>query len=226
MTDIPTQIGRNSDMHIGQFDFDDDIIKATCQDGEPRVKTTVYPKPMVVLGRGSDPEIELYVDNCIEDNVQVVRRRGGGCAVVIDPGNVVVSMVLPMKRLGGVTMYFNWMSILVMVGLTEIGVPNLRRKGISDIVLENRKVAGSCVWCSKGFLYYTATLLVQPQVELMERYLRYPPKEPDYRLGRSHRDFVGRLDTVPIPKTPKQVARDLRKVIRVQDLKNLLEQTR
>jgi hypothetical protein len=28
----------------------------------------------------------------------------------------------------------------------------------------------------------------------MERYLKQPPREPDYRQGRSHADFVGTLN--------------------------------
>ena len=30
----------------------------------------------------------------------------------------------------------------------------------------------------------------------MERYLQHPPREPDYRRGRSHRDFMGDLATL------------------------------
>jgi lipoate-protein ligase A len=47
---------------------------------------------------------------------------------------------------------------------------------------------------------YSATLLVDPDLDLVERYLAHPPREPEYRRGRPHRDFMGRLgglDTTP-----------------------------
>jgi lipoate-protein ligase A len=42
-------------------------------------------------------------------------------------------------------------------------------------------------------VYYSASLLVKPDVSLVERYLRHPPREPEYRRGRSHREFMGAL---------------------------------
>lgn len=210
-------------LQVGKYDFDDDIIETTRQDKQPRVKIYRHSKPLVVMGVGSKPDLELYVDNCVKDRIKVLRRRGGGCAVVIDPGNVVVSMVLPIGGLQGITQFFNWLSLLLLAGLAEIGIPNVKRIGISDIVITDRKVAGACLWCSKNILYYSATLLVQPQIELIERYLKHPPKEPPYRRHRPHRDFIGSLNTTPVPKTPAQIARELKKVLTTEDLESLIE---
>jgi lipoate-protein ligase A len=40
-----------------------------------------------------------------------------------------------------------------------------------------------------SFLHH-GTLLYGMDVALMERYLRIPKRQPDYRQGRGHRDFV------------------------------------
>jgi len=207
---------------IGRYDFDDDLIEATRKDRKPRVRIYRHSKPIVVLGVASKLELEVNLDACLGDRVPILRRHGGGCAVLIDPGNVVVSMVVPIGGIRGIAQYFNWLSLLLLAGLAEIGVPNVRRSGMSDIIIENRKIAGACVWCSKDFLYYSATLLVEPRIDLIERYLKYPPKEPVYRKGRSHRDFVGSLRNLNPAKSPAVVARQLRKVLTVDELKKLV----
>jgi lipoate-protein ligase A len=210
---------------IGRYDFDDDIIEATRKDRQPRINIYRPTKPMAVLGVASKPGIELNLDACLADQVPILRRHGGGCAVVIDPGNVVISMVVPIGGIRGISQYFNWLSLLLLAGLAEIGVPNVRRSGLSDIVINNRKVAGACVWCSKDFLYYSATLLVEPRIDLIERYLKYPPKEPPYRKGRAHRDFVGSLNMEMPTRSPDKIARELRKVLTVDELKKLVANT-
>jgi lipoate-protein ligase A len=35
--------------------------------------------------------------------------------------------------------------------------------------------------------------LVCPDLSLIERYLKHPKKEPDYRRGRSHKDFLSSI---------------------------------
>jgi lipoate-protein ligase A len=99
-----------------------------------------------------------------------------------------------MNGIGNHREYFRRLSDWLICGLREIGIPNIRRAGISDLAIQNKKIGGACIYCTKDFLYYSATLLVEPRVELMERYLKHPPREPDYRRGRNHADFVGTLN--------------------------------
>ena len=74
-----------------EYDLDDDLLAATGSDGRHRVRVRRYPGVAVVLGRASKPELELHLSAIEEDGVAVLRRTGGGCAVVVDPGNVLVS---------------------------------------------------------------------------------------------------------------------------------------
>ena len=154
-------------LHIGTYDFDDDIIEATRRDRQPNVKVYGLQETVIVLGQGSKPEIELHLDACLEDNIPVLKRRGGGCAVVIDPGNVIVSVALPMDGIANNRTYFRRLSEWLMDGLTKIGLSDIRHEGISDLVKQNKKVVGACIYCSKDLLYYSATLLVNPSLPLM-----------------------------------------------------------
>jgi len=180
-------------MEIAAYDRDEDLLEGTRRDGQPRLRVYRYPEPAVVLGSGSRPEQELHLEPCIEDRVPLLRRRGGGCSVVLDPGNLVTSVAMAVEGIGDNLRHFRSLGAWLIGGLERLGLQGVRQDGISDLVLADRKVGGACIYRSRGLLFYSATLLVDPDLERIERYLKHPPREPDYRRGRPHRDFVGRL---------------------------------
>lgn len=75
----------------------------------------------------------------------------------------------------------------------RIGVGGLAHRGISDIALGEKKIAGTALYRNRDVVFYHAVINVSGEVELISRYLKQPPREPDYRGGRSHRDFVTSL---------------------------------
>jgi lipoate-protein ligase A len=196
-------------MKIEKYHFDDDLIAATCLDNQPRFQVYQPYNIMVVIGKGSDPDVELKVQACLEDEVPLYHRAGGGCAVVLEPGNIIVSAVMPSKGIVNITQYFHDYCDWLIQGLSRIGLTNVYREGLSDLVIDNRKIAGACIWNSKDIVYYSASLLVEPQIELMEKYLKHPPREPKYRQGRSHRDFVGQLKPLLSNRTVEDVVSEL-----------------
>ena len=181
------------DLDIGTYDEDESLLRAVIDDGQPRLSIYQPSKSAVILGRGSNPERELNLDHCLADRVPLLRRRGGGCAVFIDPGNVIVSIALPAAGINHTHQYFDLLTDWLLDGLEVMGYHGIYRDGISDLVLGHRKIAGSCVYRTKGLLYYSATLLVASDFGKIERYLKHPPREPAYRQGRIHREFLGKL---------------------------------
>jgi len=147
-------------------------------------------RPAIVLGRSSDPRQEVHLDRAVELDLPLLRRRGGGCTVLLDPGNLVVSIARPLEGFGGIHRHFRWISDWLATELAACGVGGVTREGISDLVLEGRKIGGSCIYRARGLIYYSTTLLVEPDVDLMEGCLAHPPREPEYRAGRRHRDFI------------------------------------
>ncbi len=176
------------------YDLDDDLLAATARDGEPRVRVHLPPRVMVVLGRGSKVDLELEMSTCQADGVPVLRRRGGGCAVVLDPGNVVVSLSMAVEGIGRNKEHFNQISAWLISALETLGLNSVKQRGISDLCLDELKVGGSCIQRSRGLLFYSTTLLANPDAALISRYLKHPPREPAYRAGRRHADFIGRLE--------------------------------
>lgn len=184
MTDAPD---------FARFDGDDALVAATRADGLARVRVSRPDRARVVLGRGSRADIELQLDACRADGVEIVRRPGGGCAVVLDPGNLTVAIALPVSGIGDNPRWFATITAWMIATLTDAGVPGVDTDGISDLVIAGRKIGGSCIHRASGVLHYAASLLVAPDISLIERYLRHPPREPNYRAGRAHLDFVGSI---------------------------------
>jgi lipoate-protein ligase A len=187
---------------LPRYDLDAEILAATQSDGIPRTQVSIPTTQEVVLGRGGDPAIELRLENVVADGVMVRRRAGGGCAVVLDPGNVIVAVAWPLPGLGEIRSAFATISQQLIAALARLGLAGVQQRGVSDLARDDRKIGGACIYRTRGLLYYATTLLVEPDLALVERYLQHPPREPAYRRGRRHRDFMGALGAaVGIRKT-------------------------
>ncbi len=193
----------------GSWDLDADLIEAAQL--HEQSQCAVYPHPGIaaVVGRGGDPWIETRPDALADDGVPLLRRRGGGCAVVVDPGNLICSVVLAMPGVGGITQAFAALSGAMADALAALGVPDVHQEGVSDLAHGGRKLGGSCIWRTRGLLYYSTTLLVDPAWDAIDRYLPHPPREPEYRRGRTHRDFLISLCELGLTTPPDQLATDL-----------------
>lgn len=172
------------------YTFDDDIITLAKNTREPQLKIYRLSEIAVVIGKGGKAAKELNIPAIIEDGRIIYRRYGGGCSVVIDPGNVIVAVVIPTDGIASNRKYFHLLTDWIIGGLKKMGLSEAETAGTSDIALAGKKISGSCIYSTKYFLYYSATLLLEPQMELMQRYLKHPPREPGYRSGRKHADFI------------------------------------
>jgi lipoate-protein ligase A len=68
-----------------------------------------------------------------------------------------------------------------------------RLQGTSDLVVESRKVSGNSLRCKRDHLLYHGTLLYDFDLTLIGELLRMPPRQPEYRAGRPHGQFVANL---------------------------------
>ena len=147
---------------------------------------------MVVVGRSNDIERECKVLNCQTDNVPVLRRKGGGGSVILHPGCVILGIGLWVQDLFNNVFYFSKLNSSVISCLKGFLPSNqvLLQGGISDICLGDKKIAGTSLFRSRNYLLFQASFLYDARPDLMERYLAHPSKEPEYRKGRRHSDFV------------------------------------
>jgi len=206
-------------LDVREYADDEEIVGATRSDRMPRLRLYKPDEIKAVLGRGSRPAKELNLEAIFQDNLPVYKRRGGGCSVVLDPGNLIISLVLPVSKIGDNRKRFKRISAWLIKGLEEIGVQGIQQEGISDLAIQNKKVGGACIYCSKEILFYSTTLLLDPDMDKVARYLLHPPREPGYRKGRSHREFMGELNSL---YTDMDIEKDLKRVLSPGDAYSML----
>ena len=200
--------------------IDDQIL----ENFESRICSKVFvPKTeAVVLGSGNEAAKEVNIAACQSLKIPIIRRYGGGGTVVLYPGCVVVSLGCWVKDQFSNNLYFKMINQAVISSLaSEWSVlSGLSQAGISDIVMKDRKIAGTSLFRSRNYLLYQASILVQMNPSLIESVLSHPSKEPDYRRGRKHSDFlVGLSDIEPLIGSSEHVADIVDRVL-ISKLKN------
>jgi lipoate-protein ligase A len=181
---------------VSGFDLDTDLLAEVEAGGPGGVRVWEPSRVAVVLGRSNSVEQEAHAAICRRDGVPILRRLGGGGTVVLGPGCVVVSLVTVVERAFVVGTYMEAaVGLLGRILSNEAGVP-VQAQGTGDLCVNNRKVLGSSVFRRRRIFFYQASLLVSMDLALVSRYLPHPSREPQYRNGRSHQEFLVTLREV------------------------------
>jgi lipoate-protein ligase A len=148
----------------------------------------------VVIGYGQTAGREVHMDRCRSEAVPVIRRRGGGGAVVLMPGVLCMTVAFMSQQSDSPYYFFNKINQFLIDTLSSrFGIQDLSLSGISDIAISGRKILGCSMFKSRNLYFYQGSLLVHPDLARIERYLQHPSREPDYRQGRGHGEFVTSL---------------------------------
>jgi len=157
-------------------------------------------RPMVVLGRSSKIEDEVDLAACGDLGIPVLRRVSGGAAVLTGPGCLMYALVLSCRlrpRLRSVGQAHRFVLGAMAAALRPLA-PGVGCRGISDLALDQRKFSGNSLRLKRDHLLYHGTLLYDFPLELIGRCLKAPPRQPEYRNGRSHDKF---LTNLPLART-------------------------
>lgn len=144
----------------------------------------------VVLGASNKEETSVILNHTQADRIDVIKRPSGGESVVLSPRMLVISVAFETKTLRDPHQYFKIINSAIIRSLVACGITNLNSKGISDIAIGEKKILGSSIYRASGRLLYHAVLNVSEDISILGRYLQHPAKEPDYRKGRAHDEFV------------------------------------
>lgn len=144
----------------------------------------------IVLGKSLDLEAEVFAHK----GPAVYRRISGGGSVLHSRGNLNYSLFLSLEafpELMNVSLSYERILGAVAAGLGRF----TGQKGYSDLTVKNRgddrKFSGNAQCRKRGWIMHHGTLLYSKDaIRRVPFYLKPPPKEPDYRKGRSHRDFM------------------------------------
>ena len=145
-----------------------------------------------VLGAGT-PAGDVDLALCAATDVPVYRRRGGGGAVVLSPGTLVITAAYDATKKAFASQWIMPIAEAIARAVTSLGVEGAVVRGLGDVALGERKILGSSLYASRHVALYQGSLLVDSDLDLIPAYLPHPSKEPDYRRGRNHLDFVTTL---------------------------------
>ncbi|HEY2772604.1 MAG TPA: hypothetical protein VGK20_01000 [Candidatus Binatia bacterium] len=171
--------------------------------GTPAARTRVWTctETAVVLGVSRDADTEIDLDVCQRSSAAVLRRASGGGTVVIGSGTVQYALVVPHASgepppsLEQVKQRCNG---FVRAALAACGLhAEIDSDPSGDLRIGDRKVGGLALRRQRTATMLHGTLLVEADLDLVATLLHHPGREPAWRRGRTHLDFLantGALD--------------------------------
>lgn len=111
--------------------------------------------PTVICGRNQDVELEVDLDYCRENSIDVVRRKSGGGCVFADRSNIMFSMITPSVD---VRTTFSAYTGMVAGMLRAIGL-DATDNSRNDILIGDRKVSGNAFYHLPGRSIVHGTML-------------------------------------------------------------------
>ena len=175
----------------------DEAMLLAAQHGELEscVRTWSFPRPVVILGRSSKAEQEVDLAFCRAHGIPILRRCTGGASVVGGPGCLMYSVVYSdVDFAEGASI--DGAHRLVMERLrraVQIQQPEVSLQGICDLTWQSKKFSGNALRVTKRHVLYHGTLLIEADLSLIAGCLGVAPRQPEYRAGRDHRDFLVNL---------------------------------
>jgi lipoate---protein ligase len=154
----------------------------------------------IVLGASCRIGDDVRLDACRADGIPIWRRSSGGGTVVVGPGVLCVTVILPESAAPGLTavdqahqFVLDW----IARSIRTAGAP-VTLAGRGDLVLFDRKCGGSAQRRLKHWFMVHCSILNDFPIERIVRYLAIPHRQPDYRQGRDHQHFLSNLG---LPRT-------------------------
>lgn len=150
----------------------------------------------VVLGLGGRVDEDVNQKECQKHGVAILRRQSGGGTVLQGPGVLNVTLTQPWKRgLGAVREELCQLGKALAKGALAVGSSAWVEENSGDVIVKEQgepvKICGLSARAKSGGILLHGSVLVDPDMALMASVLRVPKRQPAYRHGRSHLDFLG-----------------------------------
>jgi lipoate-protein ligase A len=176
----------------------DEALLLNAEHGGPEVlRVWQWAQWAVILGAGGRIADDVHEQRCRTDDVPLARRASGGGTVLLGPGCLLYSVVLGYDcdpALTQIVPSYRYVLTRVIAALHGIA-PALDVCGSSDIAEADRKVSGNAQQRKRTHLLQHGTLLYDFDIARVADYLKPPPRQPEYRLHRSHSEFLTHLAT-------------------------------
>lgn len=163
--------------------------------GEEVLRLWQTTSTFVVLGRSSKVDVEVDREAAERLDAPIFRRVSGGTSIAASRGCLFYAVLLNLEQRPHLRMLdeaHRYVMSRTLAGVEPL-CPDIRFQGTCDLVLGDRKVSGNSLRVGRNWLVYHGTLLVDMNLQLIAQLLNHPPREPDYRAGRKHEDFLANL---------------------------------
>ena len=147
----------------------------------------------VVLGYANKAEREVNLPFCRASNIPVLRRCTGGGTVLQGPGVLNYSLLLRFDNAGplrSISATNEFILQRLQAAVAPLIGERVQRQGQTDLAVGGLKFCGNAQRRHRSFLIFHGAFLLNLDIGLVEKTLPLPSREPDYRAGRSHTDFL------------------------------------
>lgn len=160
--------------------------------GGEALRVWEFAEHVVIAGRSTRVTHEIDHPFCESRGIQILRRCTGGASIVAGPGCLMYSVILSLARdpsLSRIDVAHQFVMGRLLTALRHQN-PEVALQGTCDLTWKNRKFSGNSLRIARQHLLYHGTILYDFDLGLMSKCLRQAPRQPEYRRGRDHPDFL------------------------------------
>lgn len=172
------------------------LDRAEDEGGLPILRFWESPEYFVVLGYANRIAEEVNVEACRTRAIPILRRCSGGGTVVQGPGCLNYSVILRIDsapELASITGANRHVMTRIQSGVGRLLDAPVAVQGHTDLAVRDLKFSGNAQRRRRDWLLFHGTILLDFDLSQIEQLLREPPRQPDYRRGRAHAEFVTNL---------------------------------
>jgi len=159
----------------------------------------------IVVGYANKVATEVNVESCRAGQIPIFRRCSGGGTVLQGRGCLNYALILEIKEnspLAGISGANKFIMERNRNAIQNVGSsaphalidgPVIAVRGHTDLTIGGLKFSGNSQRRKKNFLLFHGTFLLDFDLALVGELLRMPSKQPDYRQGRGHGEFLTNL---------------------------------
>ena len=163
-------------------------------------------EPSIIVGTGQNTIAEINLDFVKQNKVHVVRRLSGGGAVYHDLGNLNFTFIV--NRTGDRAFNFQKFTDPVIRAIHNIGVTSAFNSR-NDVAIEDRKISGNAQYIRKDRLLHHGTLLVNSNLDNLEKALTVSRDKIEAKGIKSIRSRVTNISNYLGEQIPIDQFRDL-----------------
>jgi lipoate-protein ligase A len=173
----------------------DEALLDLCEAGgsDELLRLWALPQYFVVLGYANKAATEVNLPFCQKLTIPVLRRCTGGGTVLQGPGVLNYSLILRIDDSGpfhSIPATNQFILERHRDALAALVLAPVEWRGQTDLAIGGLKFAGNAQRRRRRFLLFHGSFLLHLDIGLLEKLLLQPSRQPDYRVNRSHSDFL------------------------------------